>query len=140
MTRTHFSLRMDEEILNRLEERARISGATKSALAKRYVEEGLRMDSHPGIVFRDGPAGRRAGLAGSGLDVWEIIETVHHNEGSVRDAAEYLNLAASKVQSVADYYAEFKQEIDDWIESNAALAAQEEAAWGRGREVFKAAG
>ena len=30
------------------------------------------MDDHPGIVFRDGTAGRRAGLAG-GPDVWEVI-------------------------------------------------------------------
>lgn len=27
------------------------------------------MDEHPGIVFRSGPAGRRAGLAG-GPDIW----------------------------------------------------------------------
>jgi len=131
---------MDEEILSGLEERARISGMAKSALAKRYVEEGLRMDAHPGIVFRDGPAGRRAGLAGSGLEVWEIVETVRQNKGSIKDAADFHNLAVSKVQSVVGYYAEFKQEIDDWIESNAALAAQEEAAWKRAREVFRAAG
>ncbi len=33
------------------------------------------MDEHPGIVFRDGPTGRRAALAG-GPDVWEVIATL----------------------------------------------------------------
>ena len=31
------------------------------------------MDDHPGIVFRDGPTGRRAGLA-AGPAVWEVID------------------------------------------------------------------
>ena len=29
----------------------------------------------PGIVFADGPAGRRAAVGGTGLDVWEIVAT-----------------------------------------------------------------
>src|SRR3954469_584466 len=39
-------------------------------LAQRYVEEGLRMDEHPLVRFVDGPAGRRARLVGTGMDVW----------------------------------------------------------------------
>jgi len=109
-------------------------------LAQRYVEEGLRMDAHPGIAFRGGPAGRKAGLEGSGLDVWELVETIHQNGGSVKDAAEYHDLPVWKIQVVVDYYAEFKREIDDWIEANAALAEQLEASWKRGQEVFKATG
>ena len=30
------------------------------------------MEQHPGIVFRSGPGGRRAGLVG-GPDVWEVV-------------------------------------------------------------------
>jgi hypothetical protein len=33
------------------------------------------MDDHPGIVFRDGPTGRRAGLA-AGPDVWEVVSAL----------------------------------------------------------------
>jgi uncharacterized protein (DUF433 family) len=29
----------------------------------------------PGILFADGPTGRRARVAGTGLDVWEVIAT-----------------------------------------------------------------
>jgi hypothetical protein len=38
-------------------------GEAKSRTAERLIDEGLRMEDHPGIVFRDGPAGRRAALA-----------------------------------------------------------------------------
>ena len=35
--------------------------------------EAVKMRRAPGIVFADGPSGRRAVVAGSGLDVWEIM-------------------------------------------------------------------
>jgi hypothetical protein len=44
-------------------------------VAARYVDEGLRMDEHPGILFREGPTGRRATVVG-GPDVWEIVRAV----------------------------------------------------------------
>jgi hypothetical protein len=34
-----------------------------SSAANRLVDEALRMNEHPGIVFRAGPTGRRAALA-----------------------------------------------------------------------------
>lgn len=55
---------------------ARHPGLTRSAVAARYVDEGLRMEEYPAIVFRDGPAGRRATVAG-GPDVWEVVAAVH---------------------------------------------------------------
>ena len=33
------------------------------------------MEEHPGVIFRNGPAGRRACLVG-GPDVWEVIRAV----------------------------------------------------------------
>jgi hypothetical protein len=54
---------------------ARRPGTSVSAIAARYVNEGLQMDEHPGIVFRDGPTGRRAVLIG-GPDVWEVVRHV----------------------------------------------------------------
>lgn len=70
------SIRFDEPVTNRLSSYvARHPGATRSSVAARYVDEGLRMDEHPGILFRDGPAGRRATVVG-GPDVWEIVQAV----------------------------------------------------------------
>src|SRR5580693_4937473 len=50
-------------------------GMSLSAAANRLVDEALRTSEHPGIVFRPGPTGRRAGLAG-GPDVWEIVRAI----------------------------------------------------------------
>jgi hypothetical protein len=70
------SIRFDEPVTDRLSSYvARHPGVTRSAAAARYVDEGLRMDEHPGILFRDGPAGRRATVVG-GPDVWEIVRAV----------------------------------------------------------------
>jgi predicted nucleic acid-binding protein len=41
------------------------------------VREGLACAAHPGIVFKPGPSGRRAALAG-GPDVWEIAAALRH--------------------------------------------------------------
>lgn len=69
-------MRFDEPVTERLASYvARHPGLTRSAAAARYVDEGLRMDEHPGIMFRDGPAGRRATVVG-GPDVWEIVRAV----------------------------------------------------------------
>jgi len=34
-------------------------GPGQTALAERYIEEGIRQDEHPLIYFREGAAGRR---------------------------------------------------------------------------------
>jgi hypothetical protein len=44
----------------------------------------MRMD-HPGLVFRDGPTGRRAAIA-AGPDVQEVLSAVR-TSGLNRDAA-----------------------------------------------------
>ncbi len=67
------SLRFDPAVTERLAAYvARHPGLSRASVAARYVDEGLRMDEHPGIVFRDGPAGRRASVIG-GPDVWEVV-------------------------------------------------------------------
>jgi hypothetical protein len=56
---------LDREIGRESADRA----TTWSALATELLEEALRMRRASGVVFVDGPAGRRAALAGTGLDV-----------------------------------------------------------------------
>ena len=76
-------------------------GLNKSRLAERYIDEGVRMDDHPGIVFRDGPTGRRAGLA-CGPDVWEVIGALRSSElegdEAIRATAEWSGLSVRQVR------------------------------------------
>ena len=68
------SIRFDAALLARLRRRVTATpGSTTSALAQRLIDEGLRMSDHPGVIFKDGPSGRRAALA-YGPNVWEIVK------------------------------------------------------------------
>ena len=127
-TRQHRSFRFAPGVLERLARRAADTGVSVTALVERYVEEGLRHDDHPRIVFLDGPAGRRASIAGSGLDVWEVVETVIDNNGSVEEAAAYLSISEVHVRNALAYYAEFSDEIDEWIAANERYAELHEQA------------
>jgi len=49
-------MRLQEELKARLEQLAERQGESVSSVAQRLLEEGVRMASHPGIVFRSGPA------------------------------------------------------------------------------------
>lgn len=127
------SIRFDPAILDRLRRRTRaIPGATPSGLAQRLVDEGLRMAEHPGIVFKDGPTGRRAALA-LGPDIWELIKVTRelHERGTsaLRGAAEIMNLSAERVQDALDYYAAFPEEIDAEIGLADEASATAERAW-----------
>lgn len=134
--RKHRSFRFSEQTLKRLDARAHEIRETRTGLAERYVEEGLRMDDHPGIGFTDGPTGRRAILLGTGLDVWEVVSTLKQNRGSVRAAASYLELPAGPIRSAVRYYASFPDEIDGILERQAAIAERERAADERERALL----
>lgn len=129
-----FSARLDQLIIERLERRGARSGLNKSRLAERYIDEGMRMDDHPGIVFRDGPSGRRAGLA-AGPDVWEVIGAVRatgrRGDDAIRAAAEWSSLNVRQVREAIAYYAEYPAEIDMRLHGNEEEADAAEARWRR---------
>jgi len=66
-----------------------------TTLMERFLREGLAVLDHPGIIFKSGPSGRRAALAG-GPDVWEIASALRRMSGSEseRIAAERQRLFA----------------------------------------------
>ena len=134
-----FSIRMQESTLARLVDQARLRGESKSALAQRLIDEGLRMAAFPGIVFRDGPTGRRAALA-HGLDVWELIPLLELGEPSeaevIQRETRALGLRPDEVSAAIRYYEAFRDEVDERIRANAELARRFEADWRRAQGVL----
>lgn len=130
------TFRVQPSTLGRLRRRAREAGLAQTALAERYLEEGLRRDEHPLIYFRDAASGRRAALLGTRLDVWQVIETVKEAGNSVEDAATYLELPVEKVRACLRYYAAYQDEVDDWSARAASVSDREEAIWRRQQEVL----
>lgn len=133
----HYTLRLAPGLRQRLSEWARRAGLPERTLAQRYVEEGLRHDAHPLIQFLDGPSGRRASLLGRGLDVWEVIATVRDNDGSVTEAAEYLEIPAGLVEAAVAYYGEYRHEIDKEIELNEAEYERARAVAAAGEQALR---
>ncbi len=94
------------------------------------------MDEHPLVTFADGPAGRRARLAGTGADIWEVIATVKDNDDSEDDAADYLALPPALVNAAVAYYGSYTDEIDSLIERISAEADEAQARWLAGRTAL----
>lgn len=130
--KAYLPARVRQDLLHRLDRHAKRVGKARSALVERFVDEGLRMEEHPGIVFVEGAAGRRPALAARrGLDVWQVVKTLHDNQGDVAATGEVLRLSVSEVRLTLAYYADHKAEIDEWIRLNAEEAERLEDAWRR---------
>lgn len=123
------SVRFEPETLSKLTAYAnKHPGLSIASAAAMLVEEGLRMDAHPGVVFRDGPSGRRAGLI-QGPDVWEVIAAVRDVRGAKPNlAAPEIVTAVSSLTGVSsvhiriavDYYSAYPAEIDADLDANEA--------------------
>lgn len=130
MTETaNVSVRMNRETAARIRARAEARGERLSDALRRYAEEGDRAESHPGIVFRSGPSGRRAGLAG-GPDVWEVCWAARELGGWKQVAerlAEQLSLTPDRVGVALRYEAEFPEEIEARIQLHESETARYES-------------
>lgn len=110
-------LRISKDIEEEIEREMRLRGTTFSEVATGLLREAIRMRRVPGVVFMEGPAGRRAALAGTGLDVWEVISTYKSVDGDHERLKEsYEWLSGSQLSAALDYYALYPEEIDARIE------------------------
>lgn len=137
MTRSTTSVRLDDSLRERLATAAASEGTTVTELIERFVHEGLASAAHPGIVFKPGPSGRRAALAG-GPDVWEIAAALRHVAGPeatrVAALAEQFGLHQRQVVIAINYAAAHRDEIEQRVLANdRALAEAEQLAAERER-------
>jgi uncharacterized protein (DUF433 family) len=130
------SFRFADALLASLQEQARERGESANALAERYLEEGLRREDHPLIVFREGAGGRRAALAGTRLDISQVIDALRESNNSVAATAEYLSTSEPYVRAAVRYYADYRDEVDEWRERMRTIAEREEEAWRREQAVL----
>jgi len=120
------SLRLPQETLREIERMAQDSGKDFSAVTKDLLEEAIKMRRCPGIVFAEGASGRRARVAGTGIEVWEIIATyqsVKKDAGRLKKS--YHWLSAEQLRAALAYYSAYPQEIDRQIEKNQRWSQEE---------------
>ena len=125
------SYRLDPQLKERLAQRADDQGVSETSLVTRLLDEGLKTSAHPGIVYRDGPARRRAAVAG-GPDVWEIVVALRHThergDARVRAAAEQLDVAKQLVRTAVSFAAAYPDEVTEMIDRNEEAAERAEHA------------
>ncbi len=81
------------------------------------LEEAVRMRRVPGVAFADGPAGRRAVVEGTGLDIWEVIAAWRAGGDSYEFLRQsYPWLADAQLRAALDYYEVYPKEIDARLE------------------------
>ena len=113
------SLRIPKKTIEEIERIARESGQAFSSITNDLLAEAIKMRRCPGIVFTDGVTGRKARVAGTGLEVWEIIATyigVKQNVKRLQKA--YHWLTEQQLRAAIGYYTVYREEIDQLIKQN----------------------
>jgi uncharacterized protein (DUF433 family) len=88
-------------------------------MAKDLMAEVAKLRRVPGIIFADGPSGRRARVAGTGIDVFEIIDSYHQVGDDWKHLKQSFDwLSEEQLRAALAYYAAFPVEIDESVRSN----------------------
>lgn len=130
----------DEPLHQRLKASAHRRDVGVSTLAGRLIDEGLRMEAHPMVVFRDGPSGRRPVLVG-GPEVADVIGAIVGGDVVVAQrrsrAAELLDVSEALVDAALAYYADYTNEIDELVAHRSQRADEAETSWRRQRTLLE---
>ena len=113
------SIRLPEEAVKEIEALASVTGRDFSGVARDLLIDAVKMRRCPGVTFADGPTGKRAKIAGTGIDIWEFIATfkgLGENYNKLKKA--YHWLSDQQIRSALSYYALYPSEIDEKITYN----------------------
>lgn len=119
MTTVQKSIRLPEEAIKEIEALASGTGKDFSGIARDLLIEAVKMRRCPGVTFADGPTGRRAKIAGTGIDIWEFIATfkgLGENYENLKET--YHWLSDQQIRSALSYYTLYPDEIDEKIARN----------------------
>ncbi len=119
MTTVQKSIRLPEEAVKEIEALASGTGRDFSGIARDLLSEAVKMRRCPGVTFADGPTGRRARIAGTGIDIWEFIAAfsgLGENYDKLKKA--YHWLSDQQILSALSYYALYPDDIDERITRN----------------------
>ena len=113
------SLRIPEKTVKEIEQLALESECDFSSIANDLLTESVRMRRCPGIIFAEGVTGRRARVAGTGLEVWEVISTYKGlNRDFKRFKKTYHWLSEQQLKAAIGYYEVYRDEIEFQIKRN----------------------
>ena len=107
------SLRVPERIRNELEGVAERERRPLSAVIRDLLEESLKLRRCAGIIFVDGPTGRRPVIAGTGVEVWEVVRTYKScGEDFEKLGQAYDWLSPRQLRDALNYWRTYPEEIE----------------------------
>lgn len=114
--------RLDREVSREIQHRGERDWS-KGAIS--LIDEALRAARVPGVIFVQRREGRRAAIAFSGLEVWEIIATWKEGGESSEVLVEaYPDLSENQLRAALAYYRAYPEEIDERLEREAYWTAE----------------
>lgn len=131
------SLRLPGALARAIELEARRSSRSFSDVATEMLEEAARTRRYRHIVFAGPPGRRRAAVAGTGVDVWEVVRDFRELRESVSRLARAFDwIPREKLEEALAYAAAHPEEIEERLEREASWteeAAARAMPWSRGR-------
>lgn len=107
------TIRMADDLVKAVEARARRMRRSRSDVTEELVRIGLAVLRYPGITFVDGPAGLRAHVAGTGLDVWEVAMVQRALRGEEEAILARLpQLSRRQLRTALAYVRDHAEEVD----------------------------
>ncbi len=122
------SVKISKRLVAEARALAQASGGDARDVLEELIEEGIRMRRVPGILFADGPTGRRARIAGTGIEVFEVIDVYQargRRRAGLREWFDWLSNA--QLDAAVTYYEAYPDEIDERL--NVDEQAAIEALW-----------
>lgn len=111
------TVRMSQEVLGPIEDECRRTGRDFSTVVNDRLLESNKMRRIPGIVFADSPSGGRvARVAGTGLEVFEIVQAYRSVESSWPRLKESFHwLSDNQLRAALAYAEAYPEEIEERI-------------------------
>lgn len=117
------SFRIKEPILQEIDSIRKDKPA--NAIANELLEEALKMRRCPGIIFSDGVTGRRARVAGTGVEVWEVIYEYQILGEEIEALKKALpHLSERQLVAALNYGRTYPEEIGAFIKANEAITPE----------------
>ena len=113
------SLRIPQDVRAEIEATARRSGRDFSSVAKEMLTEAIKMRRIPGITFADSTSGRFARVAGTVIEVFEIVRAFRDMDedwGRLREA--YYWLSEHQLRAALAYASAYPDEIEKRLQAD----------------------
>jgi hypothetical protein len=114
---TPISVRLSKSLKDQIDQEARRTGRSRSAVLEALAGEALRTHQFPGIAFRGTDWERRAWVIGTALDVCQIVEA-YRDLGSVGELAAGGAASERQIELALACAQRYGEEVDRAIAGN----------------------